>query len=68
AEVGVLPLSIVVSPRLAGQGRSWTVPADQHPPLVAEAVALTPAGQAFLAYATGPAARATWRKFGFEPL
>jgi molybdate transport system substrate-binding protein len=65
AEVGVLPLSLAVSPRLGG--RRWTVPANQHPPLLAEAVALTPAGEPFLAFATGKAAAAIWRRFGFEP-
>jgi molybdate transport system substrate-binding protein len=68
AEAGVLPLSIVVSPRLAGKGSSWTVPAADHPPLTAEAVALTAAGTGFLDYATGAAAAPVWRKFGFEPV
>jgi len=68
AEVGILPLSIVVSPRLAGRGFSWTVPAADHPPLAAEAVAFTAAGVGFLDYATGAAAAPIWRKFGFEPV
>jgi molybdate transport system substrate-binding protein len=71
AEAGLLPLSLALSPKLAGKGKHWLVPANTHQPLDAEVVLLKnghdPTAKTFLDYATSKAAAPVWRRFGFEP-
>jgi molybdate transport system substrate-binding protein len=69
ADAAVLPLSLARSPALAA-GRTWTVPASAHPPILQAAVVLRSARDPTLAaellrFATGPAGRAVLARHGY---
>lgn len=71
AEIGLLPLSLAVSPKLAPRGKYALVPSKLHRPIDAEvALIKQPAGSAlarqFLEYSLSGKARATWRRFGLD--
>jgi len=70
ADVGVLALSLVLAPPLAGHGAYALVPADLHPPIEQAAVVLRRAGDgamaiSFLDFALGPQGRAILDRYGF---
>lgn len=59
ADLGLIALSLALSPRMKGQGRFWKVPQDQHPVLEQGGVILAwaqdpEAARAFKAFLTGP--------------
>ena len=69
AEAGLLPLSLALSPRLAGQGRYALIPESLHGTMSAEAVIVTPAkdprsAEAFLDFCLSPSGQAILRQFG----
>lgn len=69
ADLALVPLSLAVSPKVAGRGTYWLVPADRHAPLDSEAVLVRSTrqraiAQRFLDYCTGPSAVEVWRRFG----
>lgn len=69
AEVALLPLSLALSPRLAGKGGHALIPTSLHEPLHAEALVTSranPEAKAFLDFSLSPAGRAIWRQFGLE--
>jgi molybdate transport system substrate-binding protein len=70
ANVGVIALSLVLAPDV--EGNAWTIPADRHPPIIQGgaimAWAIDPdAARRFVDFLTGPEARATLDRYGFEP-
>ncbi len=70
AELGFVALSQLVVPGQAVPGSHWQVPPALHPPILQDAVLLTPgqgqaAAQALLAYLKTPAARALLRAHGY---
>ena len=72
AQVGVIALSLALSPALASQGSHVRIPAELHSPLVQGFIvtrhgAGKPLAQAFADYVQSGAARAILRRFGFEP-
>lgn len=69
AELGFVALSQVI--KVPG-GSRWTVPADDHAPIVQQAILLqpgrtNPAARAFLEFLRGPAAAAIIKRYGYEP-
>ena len=69
AEGGILPQSLALAPGLVDQGSFAAIPADWHRPLRQRMVLVTGAGpvaRAFLAFMTGPKARASLLRHGFE--
>ena len=69
ADGGIVALSLVKSPQLAGHIRYALIPADWHSPLKQRMVQLRNAGpvaQAFYAYLQQPAARAVFKRYGFN--
>ncbi len=71
ADVGVLPLSLALSPTLRRDGHFWQVPETAHPRIdqggVVVASSTHPAAaKAFAAYLTGPEGRAILETFGFR--
>jgi len=72
ADVGIISLSLALSPALHGKGKFWAIPADAHPPIVQGGVVLRWAQDAELAgafrdFLVGAAGRTILRQFGFEP-
>ncbi|MNS04757.1 Molybdate-binding periplasmic protein precursor [compost metagenome] len=71
AEVGLLPLSLAVSPKLAPRGTYFLVPSRLHQPIDADAALIKqPTGSAlarqFLEYCLSGKAKATWRRYGLD--
>lgn len=70
AQVGIIALSLAVSPQLSGQGRYSVIPDTLHQPLE-QAFVITRHGagnalaKAFVAYLETPGSRATMTKYGF---
>lgn len=70
ADIGILALSLALSPQLAGQSGYALIPAELHPPLQ-QAWAITrhgrdnPTARAFGAYLASEPARAMLRRYGF---
>ncbi len=73
AQVGIIPLSLAVSPSMR-DGRYWKLPADSHSPIQQAAVVLKPARDhdklravnSFLNWLGSPAGRAILEKYGFS--
>jgi len=70
AEVGVLALSLVLSPPLKDKGRLWNIPENLYSPIRQGAVVLSgsknPQGaQQFLAYIKSPAIASLLERYGF---
>lgn len=71
ADAGLVALSLVMSPELAGKGRWTRVPDDWHQPLVQGFVVLKtaagkPLAMAFAGYVTGSAAQRILERYGFD--
>lgn len=70
ADVGILPLSMVVAPPMRGAGRFWVVPAELHPPIEHGGVILKwvregEAAWAFRAFLLGERGQAILERHGF---
>jgi len=71
ADAGLVALSLVLSPALAGKG-AWTpIPAEWHAPLeqafiVTARAKANPLAAAFAAHMEAPATRAIMKRYGFE--
>jgi molybdate transport system substrate-binding protein len=70
ADVGVLALSLVLSPPLKDKGRAWTIPENLYSPIQQGAVVLrgaqNPQGaQQFLVYIESPATKSLLERYGF---
>ena len=70
AELGLVALSAVTSPRTTLAGSRWDVPAELHEPIRQDAVLLrrgagNPAARDFLAFMQSDAAQAIIRSFGY---
>ena len=70
ADIGIIALSLALSPPMAATGRHWPVPEDTHPPLDQGGVVLNHAGDraaaiAFRAFLQSPAGVAILRRYGF---
>lgn len=71
ADVGILALSLAISPQLAKQGGSWLVPATLHQPLeqafiVTKRATGNDLALTFAEFVRGPSARAVLTRYGFE--
>jgi molybdate transport system substrate-binding protein len=72
ADVGIIALSLAVSPALREKGKYWVVPGDSHPPIVQGGLVLRWAQDPGLAgefrdVLLSDDGRAILRQFGFEP-
>ncbi len=72
ADIGLIALSLALSPDLADLGRYAVVPIESYPRLEQGAVVLTSAAdpeaaQAFLDFVLGPDGRAVLDRYGFLP-
>ncbi len=70
ADIGIIALSLALSPPMAATGRHWPVPEDTHPPLDQGGVVLNHAGDraaalAFRDFLQSPAGVAILRRHGF---
>ncbi len=71
AEVGIIALSLVLSPVLKAKGSYWLVPQELHEPLDQGYALLkraqgSPLSQSFLEFLESNAAQAIFRRYGFE--
>ncbi|MFN0040239.1 MAG: molybdate ABC transporter substrate-binding protein [Burkholderiales bacterium] len=71
ADLGIIALSLVTAPSLAGVGRYYLIPETLHPPIEQSAVltlrgARNPAARSFLAFLKTPAARVIFERYGFR--
>lgn len=71
ADIGILALSLLKGPALAGAGRSFEVPLDAYPPLDQGGVILArakdqAAARAFCAFLRGAEGAAILRRYGFS--
>ncbi len=69
-DAGIVALSLVVAPKIAGTGQYWRVPEDQYPVLEQGAVitakgAGNPAAKAYIEFLRTPEARAVFDRYGF---
>ena len=70
AQVGLIALSLAMSPKLASQGKYWLIPDTLHSPME-QAYVLTdhakgnPLAQQFVTYLASPAGQAIFVKYGF---
>jgi molybdate transport system substrate-binding protein len=70
ADVGLIALSLAMSPAMKDKGRYWPVPLDAHPRLDQGGVILTgakdpDAARELRAFLTGPDGRAVLKRYGF---
>ncbi|MBO0698649.1 MAG: molybdate ABC transporter substrate-binding protein [Zavarzinella sp.] len=70
ADVGLIALSLAMSPAMKDKGRYWLVPLDAYPRLEQGGVILTgardaEAARSFRAFLTGPDGRAVLKRYGF---
>jgi len=70
ADIGLIALSLAVSPKMKGEGRYWEVPLDAYPRLEQGGVVLSASKQPelanqFRALLVGPQGRETLRRYGF---
>lgn len=71
ADIGLIALSLALSPPMATTGRHWPVPEDTHPPLDQGGVVLNHAGDraaalAFRTFLLSPAGVTILRRHGFQ--
>jgi molybdate transport system substrate-binding protein len=71
AQIGIIPLSLVLAPGMAGKGKYWQLPAAAYPPIEQAAVILKstkePAlANGFIEFVKSPPAAAVLRRYGFE--
>jgi molybdate transport system substrate-binding protein len=71
AEVGIVALSLALSPNVRSAGRYWLVPADLHPRLEQGGAVIRGGGieqaKAFRSFLLQDAARDVLKRFGFTP-
>ena len=70
AEIGIVALSLAISPEVRDQGRYWEVPLDSYPRMEQGGVILkwakdTEAARTFRAFLTGPEGRSIFKRYGF---
>ncbi|MCU1285507.1 MAG: modA [Acidobacteriales bacterium] len=70
AQVGIIALSLGLSPALKDKGKYWEVPLDAYPPLEQAAVVIKSsnnkaAANAFFAYVRSPAGQEILQRYGF---
>jgi molybdate transport system substrate-binding protein len=68
ADGGIVALSLVMSPQFASLGRYALIPAEWHSPLKQRMVLMkgaSPTARAFYAFLQTPAARSTFKRYGF---
>lgn len=70
ADVGIISLSLALSPALKEKGRAWAVPEAAYPPIVQGGVIMSwvqdlAAAEQFRAYLLSEAGRAILKKYGF---
>ncbi|MBV8062205.1 MAG: molybdate ABC transporter substrate-binding protein, partial [Nevskia sp.] len=70
ADAGIVALSLVLAPQVAGTGRFYRIPEDQYPVLEQGAVitargAANPLAKAYIEFLRSPEARAVFDKYGF---
>lgn len=71
ADVGIVALSLVLSPNMKDKGRYAEIPSDDYPPIEQACVILTSSknketAQQFLSFIKTPAIGETFRRYGFE--
>lgn len=71
AEIGILPLALAVSPKLAPRGKYGLIPAKLHEPIDADAVVIKQAdggalARQFLAYCLSAKVQPIWRRCGLN--
>ncbi|HLJ12077.1 MAG TPA: molybdate ABC transporter substrate-binding protein [Planctomycetaceae bacterium] len=72
ADLGIIALSLAVSPAMRDKGRYWPIPENAHPPIVQGGVVLSWAldanlARAFRDYLLSGGGASILRRFGFEP-
>ena len=72
AQIGIIALSLALSPRMAPKGHYWVVPQELYPTLEQAAVVLKSAkssaiAEDFLTYLKGSKGREIMKRFGFAP-
>jgi molybdate transport system substrate-binding protein len=70
ADVGIIALSLAMSPAMKDKGKYWPVPLDAYPTLEQGGVILSwakdaEAAEQFKAFVTGPDGRAVLKRYGF---
>ena len=70
ADVGVIALSLAMSPAMRDKGRYWEIPIDSYPPLEQAGIILNwakdlEAAKQFKAFVTGTDGRAILKEYGF---
>lgn len=73
ADIGLISLSLALSPALKGKGRSWAVPESAYPPIVQGGIIMNwaqdpPAADLVRAYLLSDKGRAVLKKYGFTEL
>ncbi len=71
ADVGIVALSLALSPNMKGQGRYFEIPADDYPPIAQACVVLKSsknqeAAQQFVAFVKTAAIRDLLKSYGFD--
>ncbi|MDO9118154.1 MAG: molybdate ABC transporter substrate-binding protein [Nitrospira sp.] len=69
-EIGIIALSLALSPAMSGKGAYWEIPAEAYPPLEQGAVILKQsrnqeAARRFLEFLKGPQGQDIMRRYGF---
>lgn len=69
-DAGIVALSLVVAPKVAGTGKFYRIPEDQYPVLeqgavITNAGAGKPAAKAYIEFLRSPEARAVFDRYGF---
>jgi molybdate transport system substrate-binding protein len=70
AEIGIVALSLAISPEVRDQGRNWEVPLDSYPRMEQGGVILkwakdAEAARTFRAFLTSPEGRSIFKRYGF---
>lgn len=71
ADVGLIALSLAISPAMADKGRFWKVPQDLYPPLIQGGIIMKSAkspkaAKEYRKFLTGEAGQAILKKYGFD--